>query len=128
MEIIYKAKDGKLFDNACDCEDYEWELNRNERKEDLVWVNKAGIKIPLNHSFDEVFGFICLSAAAVDFMIDLLDNEGLRCDNFDVNEPCWYYEEDDCFIPIYEKISYHQQKIEEEETKAFALEQGGLSK
>ena len=64
MEIIYKAKNGKLFDNACDCKDYEWELNRNERKEDLVWVNKAGIKIPLNHNFDEVFGFICLSAAA----------------------------------------------------------------
>lgn len=128
MEIIYKAKDGTLFENAPECEKYEWELECKARVNDLIWVNKAGIKIPLSHSFDEVFGFICLSAAAVDFMTELLDNEGLRCDNFDVEEPCWYYEEDDCFVPIYEKVAYHQQKIEEEETKAFALEQGGLSK
>lgn len=128
MEIIYKAKDGTLFYNECDCEEYEFELDLNERKEDLIWVNKQMNKIPLSNDFNDVFGFVCLSAAAVDFMIELLDNEGLRCDNFDVDEPCWYYEEDDCFIPIYEKVAYHQQKIEEEETKAFALEQGGLSK
>ena len=126
MEIIYKAKDGTLFYNECDCEEYEFELDLNERKEDLIWVNKRMNKIPLSNDFNDVFGFICLSAAAVDFMINILDNEGLRYQTFDVDEPCWYYEEDECFVPIYEKVTYHKNIAETEKNKADILEQGGL--
>lgn len=125
MEILYKAKDGKIFENEWECEEYELALDRKERADDLIWVNKECNRIPITHDFDAVFGFVCLSAAAVNFMKDLLYDEGLRYKNFDVNEPCWYYEENDCFVPIYEKVAHHKNIAETEENKAYIIEQGG---
>ena len=41
MKVIYIADDGKEFDNAWDCEDYEWQLN-HKHLNDVHCYDKDG--------------------------------------------------------------------------------------
>ena len=44
MKVIYIADDGKEFDNAYDCESYEWELNHTHLNE-IYFYDKDGNKL-----------------------------------------------------------------------------------
>lgn len=126
MDIIYRAKDGKEFDDDCECEAYEYDLEfkklpfkdfvaltcRNKKvKEDNMddlWNNTFHIFFKTEESikqFEQIFNI--LKADFDDKNFDEYFYDGLP-------EPKqWYHYNDGVFISDEQKIKELQDRIEE---------------
>ena len=92
MEIIYKANDGTLFDNECDCEEYERKCMVAKVKGSLIWLNADKEVVPLeNLDFDPVFYFKAISKEAVDFMYQVLEDNNCELDGNVIEGHTIYY-------------------------------------
>ena len=82
MEIIYKANDGTLFKDACECEEYERKTDVAKVKNSLTWLNADKEVVPLEDlDFDPVFYFKATSKEAIDFMYKVLEDNNCDIDN-----------------------------------------------
>ena len=82
MEILYKANDGTLFEDACECEEYERKCTVEKVKGSLIWLNADKEVVPLeNLDFDPVFCFKATSKEAIDFMYQILEDNNCDIDN-----------------------------------------------
>lgn len=55
MEIIYKASDGKIFDNEDDCLFYERTVNLKFFSKDIICLDEKGNLIPIKDDFDNAY-------------------------------------------------------------------------
>jgi hypothetical protein len=82
MEIIYKAEDGTLFNNECECEEYERKCAVAKVKDSLIWLNADKEIVPLEDlDFDPVFYFKATSKEAIDFMYQILEDNNCDIDD-----------------------------------------------
>lgn len=82
METIYKAEDGTLFKDACECEEYERKCTVARVKGSLIWLNADKEVVPLEDlDFDPVFYFKATSKEAIDFMYQILEDNNCDIDN-----------------------------------------------
>jgi hypothetical protein len=92
METIYKAEDGTLFNDACECEEYERKCSVAAVKDSLVWLNAEEEVVPLeNLDLDPVFYFKATSKEAVDFMYRVLEDNECEVDNNVIEEHMIYF-------------------------------------
>ena len=56
MEIVYKAFDGKIFEDEDDCWLYERTFNLKFFSKDVVCLDEKGNLIPIEDDFDDVYG------------------------------------------------------------------------
>lgn len=68
MEILYKAKDGKLFENKYECINYENNLECEKLKDSLFWWNSKREPIPVSINADELYYFYIKSEEALEYM------------------------------------------------------------
>ena len=71
MQILYKAKDGKIFDSEWECEKYENALECQELKDSLFWWNSEREPIPVSKDVDELFFFRIESEDALEYMEEI---------------------------------------------------------
>ena len=82
MEIIYKANDGTLFNDAPECEEYERKCTVAKVKGSLIWLNADKEVVPLEDlDFDPVFYFKATSKEAIDFMYQILEDNNCDLDS-----------------------------------------------
>lgn len=82
METIYKAEDGTLFNDMCECEEYENKCKVATVKGSLIWLNADKEVVPLEDlDFDPVFYFKATSKEAIDFMYQVLEDNNCDIDN-----------------------------------------------
>ncbi len=81
METIYKAEDGTLFNDMCECEEYENKCKVANVKDSLIWLNADKEVVPLEDlDFDPVFYFKATSKEAIDFMYQVLEDNNCELD------------------------------------------------
>lgn len=81
METIYKAEDGTLFTNMCECQEYELKCKVAKVKDSLIWLDADKEVVPLeDFDFDPVFYFKATSKEAIDFMYQVLEDNGCDLD------------------------------------------------
>ena len=81
MEILYKANDGTLFNDACECEKHERKCAVAKVKDSLIWLNADKEVVPLEDlDFDPVFYFKATSKEAIDFMYRVLADNNCELD------------------------------------------------
>ena len=92
METIYKAEDGTLFNDMCECEEYENKCKVATVKDSLIWLNADKEVVPLeNLDFDPVFYFKATSKEAIDFMYQILEDNNCELDGNVIEGHTIYY-------------------------------------
>jgi hypothetical protein len=76
MEIIYKAKDGKIFDSKRECENYENTLECSRVASSLFWWNNKREPIPVSIDADSLYYFYIKSEDALEFMEEVFRDYG----------------------------------------------------
>ena len=114
MEIIYKAKDGTLFEDACECEEYERKCAVAKVKGSLTWLNADKEVVPLeNLDFDPVFYFKATSKEAIDFMYQILEDNNCELDGNTIEGHTIYFWDNsaEMFVSLNARIWELQEQI-----------------
>lgn len=80
--IMYKAEDGKLFDNVDDCVEYEFELCGKTLKNDLLMFNEdhEQIKLTVDTDYELVHCVVLKTKDALDYFVERNNALGLITD------------------------------------------------
>ena len=114
MEIIYRAKDGKIFDNEWACEDYENALECQKLANSLVWWNSEREPIPVSKDVDNLYFFYIKSEEAIDFMDSICYSNGwLIYDGLEVGGMYYWNRLTDSFYNTAEQIDRLNDEIRE---------------
>lgn len=117
MEILYKAKDGKIFNDEWECENYENALECQELADTLFWWNSEREPIPVSKDADNLYFFYIKSDKAVDFMDEIcLANGWSIYDGFEVGGMYYWNELAESFYNTAEQIDRLKDEIEKLQT------------
>lgn len=116
MDIIYRAFDGKEFEEEDDCLYYEREIIANKYKNDIIGLNKEFEKISLfdgiENFFQKSYFILIKTNEAVDFIKENNFNWNFYTPSF--GKGTYYYDQIvDEWRAIDEKVNKFYQDIEE---------------
>ena len=116
MDIIYRAFDGKEFEEEDDCLYYEREIIANKYKNDIIGLNKEFEKISLfdgiENFFQKSYFILIKTNEAVDFIKENNFNWNFYIPSFE--KGTYYYDQTvDEWRAIDEKVNKFYQDIEE---------------
>jgi hypothetical protein len=111
MQILYKAKDGKIFDDEWECENYENALECQELANTLLWWNNNREPIPVSKNADNLYFFYIKSDKAVDFMEEICCANGWSYDELEENGMYYWSEGDECFRNTTQQIDFYEDEI-----------------
>lgn len=111
MEIIYRAFDGKEFEDEYDCQEYEETLAIKNLGRELTIVNDEFEPVTCG---DDIYYFVVQSEAARRKIYDLIDYCYLECSKeILLNTPYMWYDDANKFLPIPRLIEEKQAEIAE---------------
>ena len=114
MEILYRAKDGKIFDNEYDCENYENALECQELKDSLFWWNSEREPIPISKDVDELYFFYIESEEALGYMEEIFRiNYWSAYDELEVGGMYYWNQVEESFYGVTEQTNRLNNEIEE---------------
>ena len=113
MEILYKAKDGKIFDSEWECEKYENTLECEELKDSLFWWNSEQKPIPVCENADPLHYFYIKSEEAVEYMKKVVRDYGWSYEELEVGSMYHWDDSEESFCNISNQIDYYEDKINE---------------
>lgn len=111
MEILYKAKDGKIFNDEWECENYENDLECQELADTLFWWNSNREPIPVSKDADNLYYFYIKSEKAIDFMDSICYSNGWSYDELEENGMYYWSERDECFRNTTQQIDFYEDEI-----------------
>lgn len=127
MEILYKAIDGKIFDNKWECEKYENTLECEELKGSLLWWDNEQKPIPVCENADPLYYFYIKSEEAVEYMEKVIRDYGWSCEELEVGGMYYYNTDEESFCIIANQIDYYEDKISElRKIRGFMWERGRI--
>ena len=114
MEILYKAKDGTIFDDERECENYENTLESQELKDSLFWWNSEREPIPVSKDVDNLYYFYIKSEEALEYMEEICRiNYWSTYDELDVGGMYYWNSLSESFYNITEQIDRLNDEISE---------------
>lgn len=130
MEVMYKAFDGRVFENEDECETYENDLRYGKAiKEDLIaGLDSNGFLLEINDNFCEHVDMVRLSSMeAVNLFNEMCDRAGLYLQAKEPGIFCWISSElvgpeEDQLVKIDDIIQEHIKTIEELERRKKILQ------
>ena len=124
MEILYKAKDGKIFDSEWECEKYENALECQELKDSLFWWNSEREPIPISKDVDELYFFYIESEEALGYMEEIFRiNYWSAYDELEVGGMYYWNQVEESFYGVTEQTNRLNNEIEElQEIRRFMRE------
>lgn len=114
MEILYKAKDGTIFDSKRECENYENILECKRLADSLFWWNDKRESIPVSIDADSLYYFYIKSEDALEFMEEVFSDYGWSAyDDLEVGGMYYWNGEAESFYNTAEQIDRLNDEIKE---------------
>ena len=124
MEILYKAKDGTIFSNEYECEDYENSLECAELKHSLFWWNSDREPIPVCVNAEPLHYFYIESYDALEFMLKVFRDYGWNYEELVVGSMYHWDDAEESFCNIANQINYYNNKLNELREIRYFMEKG----